>query len=324
MSAQKTDKTNFSQLSFSRSPSPEMDGRPELEDIPYPPVHRNMSPRSTLYIGREKDGNKSQQNHKHKSIPKAPIKKVSFLTTERIPNNTEHTVETMLTIKEELALYCDCDQEDEAEHDYDDGDEEAEHDYDDVDEDHAVDATGDQIDDLITTTSPTGIVQATPDATITTYAKNASRRKIRWSGQVRVQEIHHINNMSQAEREAVWMSPIDYKMIKNMAKTTVLMMMAGEYIDDDDPDLCTRGLEFRTRKGNKIRSANKLRAKSAVLNEQDLQRDEGFHDPEFIAMASLDVSHECREQAQKRGVKDAQAILTFVNDVQREVRMKLF
>jgi len=313
-----------------------MNGRPEVEALPVRDS-RNMSPRSTLDIDREKNGKKSQkkrEHNKHKSIPKAPIKKVSFLTSETIPNNTEHTDETMLTIKEELDSYYDCDEEDEsendydgeddeAEHDYDDEDEEAEHDYDDV-EDLNKNESGRHVDDHITTTSRTGVVDATPDARKITSAKNASRRKIRWSGQVRVQEIRHLNNMPEAEREAVWMSPIDYKMIKNMAKTTVLMMMAGEHIDDDDPDFCTRGLEFRTRKGNKIRSANKLRCKSAVLNEQDLQRDEGFHDPEFIAMASLDVSYECREQAQKRGNQDAQSILIYVNDVPGEVHVTLF
>lgn len=320
-----------------------MNGRPELEAVPIRD-NRNMSPRSTLDIDRERDEKKSDKNHEHKSIPRVPIKKVSFTASETITNNTEHTDQTILTIKEELDLYnreddvehdydcgnesdheCDCD--DESEHEYDDEDEEAEHDYgdeDDILEDQNKDYNYAETEDHTTSTSPIGVVEGTSNVTIKTFVKNATRRKIRWSSQVRVQEIRHLNNMSEAEREAVWMSPIDYKMIKNMAKTTVLMMMAGEHIGCDDPDFCTRGLEFRTRKGNKIRSANKLRARSAVLNEQDLQRDEGFHDPEFIAMASLDVSYECREQAQKRGDGDAQAILTYVIDVPREVSVVLF
>jgi len=300
-----------------------MNGRPELEALPIR-GHRNMSPRSTIEIDRERDGKKSDNNRHHKSIPRAPIKKVSFSTSETIPSSTEHTDETMLTIKEELDLY---DREDDAEHDYeyDDEDDEAEHDYDEDDileDQNKYSSDGETEDDI--STSPMGVDGETLNAATSTFVKNTNRRKIRWSSQVRVQEIRHLNNMSEAEREAVWMSPIDYKMIKNMAKTTVLMMMAGEHISEDDPDFCTRGLEFRTRKGNKIRSANKLRARSAVLNEQDLQRDEGFHDPEFIAMASLDVSYECREQAQKRGERDAQAILTYVNDMPGEVSVVLF
>jgi hypothetical protein len=209
---------------------------------------------------------------------------------------------------------------------YDDCDDETEHDYDDLDyadgdhDDHSYEDHPDE--DPITTNSPPGAAEGTKKSSLPT--KNVRRRKIRWSGQVRVQEIRHLNNMPESEREAVWMSPIDYKLIKNMAKTTVLMMMAGEHIDDEDPDYCTRGLEFRTRKGSKIRSANKLRGRSAVLNEQDLQREEGFHDPEFIAMASLDVSFECREQAQKRAEEDAKSISSYVSDVPRDIKVLLF
>lgn len=291
---------------------------PGLEPIPILD-QSDMSPRSPLDIDRVSDhcrkGDKSEL-----TLPKAPtIKKVSFSTYETIPTGTQHTEETteetVSTIKEEIDDYYDDDCDDETEHDYDDLD------YaDDAHDDHSYEDRPDE--DPVTTNSPPGLAEGTKKSSVPT--KNVRRRKIRWSGQVRVQEIRHLNNMPESEREAVWMSPIDYKLIKNMAKTTVLMMMAGEHIDDEDPDYCTRGLEFRTRKGSKIRSANKLRARSAVLNEQDLQREEGFHDPEFIAMASLDVSFECREQAQKRAEQDAKSISSYVSDVPRDIKVLLF
>lgn len=317
--------------SNSPSPATEMNGQP----VPVSPPIRdlcNISPRSTMEIDRVGDNKKKDAKHQHKSIPKAPtIKKVSFSTSENITKTTERA-ET--TIKTDHDSYYVCDQEDEAEQDYDDDDEQMEDDYDDEDEeaehdydeedDLLTNPSGDDLnDDLITTKSPTGVAEASPTAK-TIAVKNAMRRKIRWSSQVRVQEIRHLNNISETERDAVWMSPVDYKLIKNMAKTTVLMMMAGEYIDDEDPDFCTRGLEFRTRKGSKIRSGNKLRARSAVLNEQDLQREEGFHDPEFIAMAALDVSYECREQAKKRGEQDAQSISNYLSDVREAVNVVFF
>jgi len=290
---------------------------------------RDMSPRSTMAdINRLEEGKKSDTKKQH--IPKAPIKKVSFLPCETIPNNTQHTQETISTVKEEIDYYYD--QDDEAcnydDRDYDsdsqheedgyDSNSDDDNDNDGSDHEYEVDGDMDVEDENDIVASPAKVVQATKPT------KTSRRRKIRWSGQVRVQEIRHINNVSESVREAVWMSPIDYKMIKNMAKTTVLMMMAGERIGEEDPDFCSRGLEFRTRKGQKMRSANKLRCRSAVLNEQDLQREEGFHDPEFIAMASLDVSYDCREQAQKRGNRDAEAILIYVNDVPRKVKVMLF
>ena len=254
----------------------------------------DMSPRSPIEMDRVGDNAKGGANKR--VLPEVSMKKVSFSPSDKIPSGTSHTEETVPTIKEDQESYYDCD------HDI----EESEHDGFDFNEE-------DDSEDNTPAGSPVAVAPAKTMATTT--QKNKRRRKIRWSSQVRVQEIRHINNMPESEIEAVWMSPIEFKTIKNGAKTTVLMMMAGEKFHEEDPDFCSRGLEFRTRKGNKIRAANKLKARSAVLNEQELQRDEGFHDPEFIAMASLDVSQECRQQAHKRGEKDAEAIAEYMSDV---------
>ena len=265
---------------------------------------------------------KSNTNH---IFQKAPAKKVSF------SSHTEATADTGISIIEEQLEYG---------YDYDEKEEDEDEDYDDDDDD---DDDEEEDDLMITTTdSPTTTVTTATATTTTTSASKERRRKIRWSGRVRVQEIRHLNNIPEYEKEAVWMSPVDYKMIKHMAKTTVFMMMNsqsgfGEHeqsqsiTEDNNPDFCTRGLEFRTRAGSKIRNQNKLRARSAVLNEQDLQRDEGFYDPQFIAMASMDESFECREEARKRAEGDAQSIRSYVCDdndngnvVRREVRVLLF
>ncbi|OEU17515.1 hypothetical protein FRACYDRAFT_237933 [Fragilariopsis cylindrus CCMP1102] len=162
---------------------------------------------------------------------------------------------------------------------------------------------------------PAPITATTRTTTSPTTTKETRRKKIRWSGRVRVHEIRHINNIPDDERELIWMSPIDYTMIKVMAKTTVYKMMSGEHINDDNPDFCTRGLEFRTRSGSRIRNANKMRNRSAVLNEQDLQHEEGFYDPEFIAMASMDESFICREAARNRAENDTKSIQSYIDDV---------
>jgi hypothetical protein len=150
--------------------------------------------------------------------------------------------------------------------------------------------------------------------------KNEKRRRIQWAKRVRIKEIRHVNDYSESERDAMWMCMADMQMTKTMVKTTVMMMMRGEHIDENDPDFCTRGLEFRTKDGSKIRSRYKLRTRSAVLNEQDLQRDEGFFDPQFIAMASMEGSLECREAARQRGVEDAKCIETYLDDVRKGIR----
>eukprot|EP00538_Stauroneis_constricta_P011626 CAMPEP_0119562310 /NCGR_PEP_ID=MMETSP1352-20130426/20005_1 /TAXON_ID=265584 /ORGANISM="Stauroneis constricta, Strain CCMP1120" /LENGTH=349 /DNA_ID=CAMNT_0007610677 /DNA_START=246 /DNA_END=1295 /DNA_ORIENTATION=- len=91
--------------------------------------------------------------------------------------------------------------------------------------------------------------------------------------------------------------------------------------DEDDDELpfqfplCARGLEFKTKAGSRVRSRNKLRTRSAVLNEQDLQREEGHCDPDFIAMACMEESLECRENARARGLYDEIAVEDYLKDV---------
>ena len=288
-------KTITSQLAVSPSFSSETGKRANLQ-AKQTLESCDMSPRSPFEMDRVSDH--SKENSNEHALPEVRIKKVSFTASEKIPSDTQHTEKTISTEQE---CYYDCDPQIE------------DPDYDDLDYNNEYDHCNDDNRNHIPPTSPVGASEAKIIASPST--RNRRRRKIRWSGQVRVQEIRHINNMPESEIDAVWMSPTEYKTIKSGAKTTVLMMMAGEKFHEDDPDYCSRGLEFRTRKGNKIRSANKLKARSAVLNEQELQQEEGFHDPEFIAMASLDVSFECREQARKRGEKDKLAIVEFLSDV---------
>ncbi|KAL3920746.1 MAG: hypothetical protein SGILL_003104 [Bacillariaceae sp.] len=169
-------------------------------------------------------------------------------------------------------------------------------------------------------------VSPAPTAPTVTAAKpvsptkaNTKPKKVQWAKRVKVKEIRHLDDVSEAERQSLWMSFEDHQMAKAMVKTTVTMMMRGERIGEDDPDFCTRGLEFRTRTGSKIRSRYKVRGRMAVLNEQDIQRDEGLVDEEFIAMASLEVSNECRAAALQRGQADARAVQKFLEDVRLDV-----
>jgi hypothetical protein len=142
-------------------------------------------------------------------------------------------------------------------------------------------------------------------------------KKISWCKRVRVKETRHINDYTDGEKAATWMTAEDYQMAKAIAKRTVMMIMQGVEILEDNPNFCTRGLEFRTKAGYKIRTRSKLRTRSAVLNEQDLQREEGFFDPEFIAMASMEVSLGCREGARKRACLDAKCIEGYLDDVRQ-------
>jgi hypothetical protein len=164
----------------------------------------------------------------------------------------------------------------------------------------------------------TSLFASLPKISVTSPKK---AKKVYFAKTVQYKEMRHIKDFSQEEIEAVWMEARDYQMIKAIVKTTVIMMMKGERIPEDDEDFCTRGLEFRTRAGSRIRSRNKLRARSAVLNEQDLQSDENFSDPQFIAMACMEESLEGREAAHVRALYDHQCVYEYLEDVRSVLRM---
>jgi hypothetical protein len=177
------------------------------------------------------------------------------------------------------------------------------------------------------TTSPQKIMVGLPQLiTVGSPPKTAlplpkKARKVVFAKTVQFKEMRHIKDFSQEEKEAVWMGVRDYQIIKAIVKTTVIMMMKGERIMEDDEDFCTRGLEFRTRAGSKIRSRNKLRARSAVLNEQDLQSEENFCDPQYIAMACMEESLEGREGAHIRALYDQRVVQEYLEDIRLVLRM---
>jgi len=139
-----------------------------------------------------------------------------------------------------------------------------------------------------------------------------SKNRVSFSSSVLHKEVRHINDFAKEEVAMLWMTMQDYLMIKAVVKSTVAMMMKGESMDE--AEWCPRGLESRTRAGAKIRSRAKLRTRSAVLNEQDMQREEGFEDPQFIAMACMEESELSRASARSRGVQDERCIQEYLAD----------
>lgn len=146
----------------------------------------------------------------------------------------------------------------------------------------------------------------------------SKKKKITFSKKLRVKEIRHLNDYSQEELDALFMTIEDYQLAKGVVRTTVRMMMTSpDMISDEDPEFCTRGLEFRTKVGSQIRSKNKMRCRVAVLNEQDIQDEEGFHDPELLSFASMSESRSVREEALQRGLQDEQCIQEYCWDVRQ-------
>jgi hypothetical protein len=119
-----------------------------------------------------------------------------------------------------------------------------------------------------------------------------------------------LSDLSQDEIESVWYTESDTKIMLGMAKVTVKMMMKGEFCDD--LDYCSRGLEGKTLAGSKRRQKNKLRVRKKLLEEQEMQRDEGVFDPEYLSQVCVKYSRENVAQAHSQGQRDEADIQDYL------------
>lgn len=136
-------------------------------------------------------------------------------------------------------------------------------------------------------------------------------RRVHWYTKVQKKRHVRIVDFSPEEKAAVWYTEADSKLILAMAKVTVKMIMKDEHCDDID--YCKRGLEGKTPSGSKRRQKNKLKVRRAVLEEQDIQREEGVPNPEFLAEVSRSISKPIVMEAHKKALEDERNIRDYLN-----------
>lgn len=108
----------------------------------------------------------------------------------------------------------------------------------------------------------------------------------------------HINDYTAKEIRACWYSDSERSAIR---KQVVAEAAAAA---DDESKVCPRGLEALVGSSAEQRREAKFTAMLAVLQEQELQRDEGSYDPEYIALAYKQCTACCRESALILGFND--------------------
>jgi hypothetical protein len=135
------------------------------------------------------------------------------------------------------------------------------------------------------------------------------RRSVTFSETVAVLEMQHLKDTTDAEIAATWYDNIECEEIKKGMVATIRLMMAKKPIGSDH---CTRGLEFRTPTGAKLRKKNKLESLTAVWNEQVSQWKTGTSDAETISRVYMETSKHCREMARKAGAYDAKVVQKYL------------
>jgi hypothetical protein len=120
--------------------------------------------------------------------------------------------------------------------------------------------------------------------------------------------------LCEEEMTSLWYTKEEYALMKRSSSFTVRLMMGlqceeGSIDGADDEEICTRGLESRTRRGAKTRRQNVFSAIDAVILEQERQRDmSSFNDIYTLARVYRDASASCSLDAWLVAQNDANAV----------------
>lgn len=134
-------------------------------------------------------------------------------------------------------------------------------------------------------------------------ATTTATRKVSFNERVRAKKTIHITDFSEDEVQAYWYGDDEFRRIKRDVKFEA-SLLENECLEENDSKYCGRGLENFTTSGAKRRNANKRRGRSIVLEEQELQREEGSNDPDFIAETYSDAAADCQAVARSHAQHD--------------------
>jgi hypothetical protein len=131
----------------------------------------------------------------------------------------------------------------------------------------------------------------------------------------------HVTWLSEDERLSLWYTQEEYALMKRSSAFTVRLVTTLQEVEsrpllEIDDEMCTRGLEARTRTGTRQKRQNILRALDAVLCEQKRQWHMGpMCDDSMIANIYHNAAAQSSMEAWLMAQKDARAAKIFLNDV---------
>ena len=171
----------------------------------------------------------------------------------------------------------------------------------------------------MTLETETNSINATIDGNVRLDSKSnkpkcalEGEKRVHWYHKVLKKKHVRIRDMTPEERQAVWYTEQDSKLILAMAKVTVKMIMKDEPCDDID--YCKRGLEGKTPSGSKRRQKNKMKVRRAVLEEQEIQREEGIFNAEYLAEVARVISQPIIEEAYDKGLQDELNVQEYLSN----------
>jgi hypothetical protein len=114
----------------------------------------------------------------------------------------------------------------------------------------------------------------------------------------------HINNYSDDEVDACWYNDYEFDMMRKNVRSAAKLLQNGMLEQDAADKCCRRGVEHLERKVTLQRQRNRLASTLAVLEEQELQWEEGICEPEYIARVCKAISASSQASAHAIALKD--------------------
>lgn len=124
------------------------------------------------------------------------------------------------------------------------------------------------------------------------------RKSVSFNEVVKAKKTIHIDNFTCDEIRGYWYKPDDFEIMKRDVRFEANLLENDCLIEEaHNMRHSKRGLAMYTATGAKQRSESKRRGRSIVLEEQELQREEGSNDPEYIAEIYAAASKAARSAA---------------------------
>jgi hypothetical protein len=147
---------------------------------------------------------------------------------------------------------------------------------------------------------------------IEVHKPKKSENNVRFYPRVRIQRVMPRKKMPKEQMHAVWYSRDEFHAIRQECFKTIRLMKDDEdakdfqcpFFDDEDNELCRRGLEYKTPKAYKRRQKQKKDVRLVVFEELDFQEEQGMNDPLWVAKLSRDQSRPCVEAAIETAKED--------------------
>jgi hypothetical protein len=147
------------------------------------------------------------------------------------------------------------------------------------------------------------------DSSSTTKMTKVIERSVSFSPSVAFRNIIHISDYTNEEIAACWYDDVDLELFKVDDIQTTLWLMANGYLDViNDERICARGLESCTQTGKASKRQRREAAIDVVMDELELQMDEGITDPEMIAFAYFEKTRLSKALARVMGLSDQEAV----------------